>query len=161
MNHCGAGACTCSSDTDAETVRIAGIGPSNPPWERSAIEPSLPSVKIGSICRIGARQYVELLPEREAGGDRLAHIAVETDAAEAMRVYLKARGVAVPDKAGKGRIGNVGFGVKDPDGHTLEFVSQRGCATSASWRVRWMRRCASMRRSSASARRGGGAARAA
>jgi catechol 2,3-dioxygenase-like lactoylglutathione lyase family enzyme len=75
-----------------------------------------------TFIKINDRQYLELFPEREAGSDRLAHLAVETADAELMRVYLKSRGVAVPDKVSKGRIGNTSFSVKDPDGHTLEFV---------------------------------------
>lgn len=75
-----------------------------------------------AFIKINDRQYLELFPEREAGSDRLAHIGIETDDAEAMRLYLKARGVAVPDKVNKGRVGNTSFSVKDPDGHGVEFV---------------------------------------
>src|SRR3989442_13989578 len=53
-----------------------------------------------TVVRINNRQYVELVPERAAGSDRLATIAVQTDDAEAMRVYLKWRGIAVPDNVG-------------------------------------------------------------
>ena len=38
------------------------------------------------------------------------------------RAYLASRGIAVPAKVGKGRIGNSNFNVKDPDGHTVEIV---------------------------------------
>ncbi len=75
-----------------------------------------------TFFKINDRQYLELFPEREAGRDRLAHIAIETDNAEALRVYLKSRGVTVPDGVAKGRVGNTAFTVKDPDGHTVEFV---------------------------------------
>jgi lactoylglutathione lyase len=47
---------------------------------------------------------------------------VETDDIEGMRRYLAAKGVKVPDKPGVGRIANRSFNVKDPDGHTVEFV---------------------------------------
>ncbi|HEY3381174.1 MAG TPA: VOC family protein [Vicinamibacterales bacterium] len=72
--------------------------------------------------KVNDRQYIELFPERAVGTDRLAHVAFETDNAEALRQYLKAKGVAVPDKVNKGRIGNTAFTVKDPDGHIIEFV---------------------------------------
>ena len=75
-----------------------------------------------TFLKINDRQYVEIFPEREAGSDRLNHISIETDDAEAMRAYLNSKGVAVPDKVGKGRIGNANFNVKDPDGHTVEIV---------------------------------------
>src|SRR5258708_25009176 len=55
---------------------------------------------------INDRQTVELFPGSEVAPDtdRLYHIAVETDDAEAMRIYLKSKGVAVPDKTGVGKI---------------------------------------------------------
>lgn len=75
-----------------------------------------------TFFKINDRQFVELFPERAPGTDRLAHIAIETDDAEALRVYLKSRGVGVPDKVNTGRTGNISFNVKDPAGHTLEFL---------------------------------------
>ena len=68
------------------------------------------------------RQSIELFPEREAGSDRLNHVAVETDDAEALRAYLAAKGIDVPKTVPRGRIGNSNFTIKDPDGHGLEFV---------------------------------------
>jgi lactoylglutathione lyase len=75
-----------------------------------------------TFFKVNERQYIELFPEREADTDRLHHISIETDNAEAMRVYLASKGVAVPAKAGKGRIGNSNFNIKDPEGHTVEIV---------------------------------------
>jgi lactoylglutathione lyase len=75
-----------------------------------------------TFIKVNDRQYLELFPEREAGSDRLNHIGIETDDAEAMRLYLKARGVAVPEKVNTARVGNLSFTVKDPDGHGVEFV---------------------------------------
>ena len=61
--------------------------------------------------KINDRQTVELFPGSEVApdADRLYHIAVETDDAEAMRIYLKSKGVAVPDKTGVGKIGNKNY----------------------------------------------------
>src|SRR6478672_7581467 len=59
--------------------------------------------------KINDRQTIELFPEKEAGSDRLYHIALETDDAVAMRDYLAAHGVKVPDKVGKGKIGNENY----------------------------------------------------
>jgi lactoylglutathione lyase len=75
-----------------------------------------------TFIKINDRQYIELFPERQPGTDRLAHISIETDHAEQMRLYLKAKGIAVPEKVGRGRIGNANFNVKDADGHTVEIV---------------------------------------
>jgi catechol 2,3-dioxygenase-like lactoylglutathione lyase family enzyme len=39
-----------------------------------------------------------------------------------MRVYLASKGIKVPEKTPKGRIGNSNFTVKDPEGHGVEIV---------------------------------------
>ena len=75
-----------------------------------------------TFIKINDRQYIELFPEREAGSDRLNHISIETDDAEQMRQYLASKGIPVPGKVGKGRIGNANFNIKDPGGHTVEIV---------------------------------------
>ncbi len=74
--------------------------------------------------KINDHQTIELFPASEvaADADRLYHIALEVDDAEAMRVYLKSKGVAVPDKTGVGKIGNKNYFVKDPNGNTVEIV---------------------------------------
>jgi len=73
--------------------------------------------------KINDRQTIELFPEREAGSDRLNHVAVETDDIEALRAYLASKGVeGIPATVPLGRIRNANFTIKDPDGHGLEFV---------------------------------------
>lgn len=72
--------------------------------------------------KINDRQSLELFPETEAGSDRLYHVALETDDAIGMRNYLAAHGVTVPDKVGKGKIGNLNYFIHDPDGHIVEIV---------------------------------------
>jgi catechol 2,3-dioxygenase-like lactoylglutathione lyase family enzyme len=99
-------------------------------------EPFLLNKPDGSLSltfiKINERQYVELFPGLEPGADRLNHISIETDDAEGMRAYLALKGVKVPDKVGKGRIGNSNFNVKDPDGHTVEIVQYE----PAGWSIR-------------------------
>lgn len=75
-----------------------------------------------TFIKVNDRQYVELFPEREPNSDRLHHISIEVDDAEAMRRYLAARGVKVPEKTPRGRIGNLNFTIPDPDGHGVEIV---------------------------------------
>jgi len=72
--------------------------------------------------KINDRQTIELFPESETNSDRLYHIALETDDAVAMRDYLAAHDVKVPDKVGKGKIGNLNYFIHDPDGHIVEIV---------------------------------------
>ena len=87
---------------------------------------SLPRKNGGELVwiKINDRQTVELFPASEISpeADRLYHIAVETDDAEAMRVYLAAKGVTVPEKVGVGKIGNKNYFIKDPNGNTVEIV---------------------------------------
>jgi catechol 2,3-dioxygenase-like lactoylglutathione lyase family enzyme len=72
--------------------------------------------------KINDLQSIELFPEKEPNSDRLYHIAFETDDAVGMRDYLAAHGVTVPEKVGKGKIGNLNYFIKDPDGHFVEIV---------------------------------------
>jgi lactoylglutathione lyase len=74
------------------------------------------------FVKINDRQFIEIFPEKETGTDRLNHIALEVEDAEAMRTYLASRGVKVPEKVPVGRIGNANFNIVDPDGHTVEIV---------------------------------------
>jgi lactoylglutathione lyase len=78
-----------------------------------------------TFIKINDRQCIELFPEKEAGTDRLNHIALEVEDADAMRLYLASKGVRVPDTTPVGRIGNANFNITDPDGHTVEIVQYR------------------------------------
>jgi catechol 2,3-dioxygenase-like lactoylglutathione lyase family enzyme len=77
-----------------------------------------------AFVKIDDHQTVELIPEAAPATDRLVHIGLETDNAEAMRLYLKSRGVEVPDHVTKGHVTAFYFSVKDPDGHAVEFMQQ-------------------------------------
>ena len=73
---------------------------------------------------VNARQHVELLPGLAPEQDRLDHIALETVDAGAMRRYLSARGVDVPDRVTRSADGSAHFTVRDPEGHAVEFVQR-------------------------------------
>jgi len=85
-----------------------------------------------TFIKINDRQYLELFPQAAPPADRLSHFAVETSDIEGMRAYLSSRGVQVPPAPGKGRTGTLNFTVKDPDGHSLEFVQY----PAACWAMR-------------------------
>jgi lactoylglutathione lyase len=70
---------------------------------------------------VGGRQYVELHAGLRPDEDRLDHVALETDDVEAMRRYLAARGVDVPGVVLEAS-GNRRLMVRDPEGHSIEFV---------------------------------------
>ena len=84
-----------------------------------------------TFIKINDRQYVEIFPENEKGSDRLNHISIETDDAEAMHSYLASKGVKVPEKVNTNRIGNKSFSVKDPDGHGVEITQYTPTGASA------------------------------
>ena len=60
--------------------------------------------------------------EPEAGADHLYQVAFITDDAVAMRAFLAAKGVKVPDRVPKGRTKNSNYMITDPDGHLVEIV---------------------------------------
>ena len=75
-----------------------------------------------TFFKVNENQYIEVFPGLKPEQDRLNHIAFQTDNAEALRLYLAAKGVKVPDKVNKVRIGNTSFNIKDPEGHTVEIT---------------------------------------
>jgi catechol 2,3-dioxygenase-like lactoylglutathione lyase family enzyme len=75
-----------------------------------------------AFIKINEDQYLELFAESPKRDGRLNHISFFTDSAEGMRAYLASRGVKVPEKVPKGKIGNSNFNITDPDGHTVEIV---------------------------------------
>ena len=75
-----------------------------------------------AFIKINEDQYLELFAEPPKQDGHMNHISVQTDDANAMRLYLASAGVKVPEKVGKGRIGNSNFNITDPDGHTVEIV---------------------------------------
>jgi len=73
--------------------------------------------------KVNDHQFIELFPEpRDPKEGQLSHIAFETTDAEQLRAYMASRGVQVPERLDPMLDGNRGFEVKDPDGHTIEFV---------------------------------------
>jgi catechol 2,3-dioxygenase-like lactoylglutathione lyase family enzyme len=75
--------------------------------------------------KINDRQSVELFPGSEVAPDvdRLYHIAIEVDDADAMLNYLRSKGVqGLPPTTPVGKIGNKNFTIKDPAGNGVEIV---------------------------------------
>src|SRR3954469_23628018 len=62
-----------------------------------------------TFIKVNDRQYIELFPEKAPNTDRLLHISIQVDDAEAMRRYLASKDVKVPPKVPKGRIKNSNF----------------------------------------------------
>lgn len=75
-----------------------------------------------AFIKINDYQYVELFTEKPRGDMMLNHISFYTENADAMRDYLAAQGVKVPEKVGKGQTGNKNYNITDPDGNIVEIV---------------------------------------
>jgi len=74
------------------------------------------------FIKINDQQFIELFTEGPKQDGHLNHVSFFTDSAQGMHEYLASRGIKVPDKVVKGRIGNLNFNIVDPDGHTVEIV---------------------------------------
>ena len=73
--------------------------------------------------KVNDHQYIEVFPDlKSPTEDRLSYIAFETTDIQKLRDFLASRGVAVPNSLKKGLDDNLSFMVKDPDGHSVEFV---------------------------------------
>lgn len=87
---------------------------------KKASDPENPN---GTRYYVNQEQFIEVLPlPGDAGVNRLDHLGYMTANAEALRHYLGAHGVDVPDKVERGSDGSAWFYVKDPEGNKVEFV---------------------------------------
>jgi catechol 2,3-dioxygenase-like lactoylglutathione lyase family enzyme len=77
------------------------------------------------FIKINDQQYIELFAENPKQDGHLNHISFFTDSAERMRDYLALRGIKVPERITKGRIGNLNFNIADPDGHASARTDAR------------------------------------
>jgi catechol 2,3-dioxygenase-like lactoylglutathione lyase family enzyme len=75
-------------------------------------------------------QWVGYSPAPDAKAtDRMDHLAFRTNDCAALRTYLAAKGIQVPDSVSTLKDGSRSFLVKDPEGHTIEFVQPSGTIT--------------------------------
>ena len=58
--------------------------------------------------------------------NRMDHVAFRTDDCEALRVYLGANGITIPNGLETLKTGKRSFRVKDPEGNTIEFLQSTG-----------------------------------
>lgn len=87
-------------------------------WKQVPATPAKP----GTRFYANHSQYVELVSPKSSGlPDRLDMVAFSTTDAEALRKYLGARGVAVPQAVTVNPDGNQSFVVRDPEGNKVGF----------------------------------------
>ncbi|MHB1023943.1 MAG: VOC family protein [Acidobacteriaceae bacterium] len=81
------------------------------------------TVQSGVRFYVNHSQYVELVsPPGKDPDDRLDTIGLATSNAEAMREYLAAHGIVVPQAVTVAKDGSRSFLVHDPDGNKIEFT---------------------------------------
>ena len=89
----------------------------------AVVKSGLPADQVAEIFfKVNNRQYIVVMPESSPSEPRFVRYAVETDNAEAMRVYLKSLGYAVPAAVHKTPISDIAFDVEDPDGMAIQIV---------------------------------------
>jgi catechol 2,3-dioxygenase-like lactoylglutathione lyase family enzyme len=75
------------------------------------------------IFKVNDHQYIEISPgQDDPAKDLLLHIAFETTNARGLRNYLAWKNLTRIGKLRSTRQGNLGFTVRDPEGHPIEFV---------------------------------------
>ncbi|HUD22510.1 MAG TPA: VOC family protein [Acidobacteriaceae bacterium] len=85
-----------------------------------------------AFLKVNDHQYVELLSDPPAQSKNfMSHLCFLTDDVEAMRLYLAAKGIEVPPRAGKTGTGDLVFSVKDPDGTQIEFSQPQPTSVEA------------------------------
>jgi catechol 2,3-dioxygenase-like lactoylglutathione lyase family enzyme len=73
--------------------------------------------------KVSDDQYIVVSPTLSSPAeDRLIHVAFRTTDARGLRRYLASHGVAVPGKLRKDSEGDLSFSLKDPAGHSVEFI---------------------------------------
>lgn len=89
-----------------------------------AVKAPDPESPTGARYYFSPTQFVEVLPLPAGYGsiNRLDHVAFDTADADAMRQYLKSKGVKVPAKVETGGDGSRWFDVTDPEGARVQFV---------------------------------------
>ena len=89
-----------------------------------AVKAPDPESPTGARYYFSPTQFVEVLPLPAGYGsiNRLDHVAFDTADADAMRQYLKSKGVKVPVKVETGGDGSRWFDVTDPEGARVQFV---------------------------------------
>jgi catechol 2,3-dioxygenase-like lactoylglutathione lyase family enzyme len=72
---------------------------------------------------VNPHQFINLIAAGpDAPADRLVEVGFETKDAEALRRYLAARGVHVPEQVTSAADGSRRFVMRDPEGHQISFV---------------------------------------
>ena len=91
--------------------------------QTAVVQGGLPQGQVSEVFfKVNNRQYIAVIPETSPDQPRYVEAAIETDNAEAMRLYLRSLGFAVPDKVERTPTHDLAFDIKDPDGNAYQIV---------------------------------------
>ena len=91
--------------------------------QTAVVRGGLPADQVSAVFfKVNDRQYIVVMPESAPSEPRFVRYAVETDDAEAMRLFLKSLGYAPPDKITRTALGDLAFDMKDPDGTAIQVM---------------------------------------
>jgi extradiol dioxygenase family protein len=91
--------------------------------QTAVVKTGLSQDQVSSIYfKVNNRQYIVVMPESSSNEMRWAGYAVETDDAEAMRLYLKSLGYSVPAKVARTPTHDLAFQISDPEGDSIEVM---------------------------------------
>ena len=83
----------------------------------------LPQDQVAAVyLKVNNRQSIVLMPENAPDQSRYVEAGIQTDDAEAMRVWMKSLGYAVPDKVERNAVHDIAFHIKDPGGNSYEVT---------------------------------------
>jgi catechol 2,3-dioxygenase-like lactoylglutathione lyase family enzyme len=91
--------------------------------QTAVVKSGLPQDQASSVFfKVNNRQYIVVMPESNEAESRYIGYAIETDDAEAMRLYLKSLGYSVPDKVSRTPTHDLAFELSDPEGDRIEVM---------------------------------------
>ena len=83
----------------------------------------LPQGQVNAVFfKVNNRQYIVVMLETSPEQPRYVNTAIETDNADGMRLFLRSRGYAVPDKVEHTPTHDLAFPIQDPDGNAYEIM---------------------------------------
>jgi lactoylglutathione lyase len=91
--------------------------------QTAVVKSGLPQDQVSSVFfKVNNRQYIVVTPEANKDESRFIGYAVETEDAEAMRLYLKSLGYSVPAKVSRTPTHDLAFEILDPEGDKIEVM---------------------------------------
>ncbi len=86
-------------------------------------KPGLQQNEVSAVFfKVNDRQYIVLEPESKPEDQRFIAYSLETDNAEALRLYLKSHGYQTPGKTSKNPASDLSFRMSDPEDNVFDVI---------------------------------------